>query len=146
MAFPTINRDEDRLAADPPVVILQFEGEASTKKALLKLKSTGRPWIKLIQVDTAIFSYEPVLAALQDMRTMPLSQELLCWSATSVVQSPSVKASPTRILAALREDPRQDFSGLIQTPKSIFLDDSQASSLLSGLTQTVSLIQGPPGK
>ncbi|KAJ7650277.1 P-loop containing nucleoside triphosphate hydrolase protein [Roridomyces roridus] len=150
VAFPTIHRDEDRLAGDPPAapaVILQFEGETSMKKALLRLKKTGRPSIKLIQIDTAIFSYEPVLAALQDMRTMPLARELLCWSPTREVQPPSrsLSASPIRIIAALREDRRQDLSPLLKTPKSIILDESQALSLLAGLTQNVSLIQGPPG-
>ncbi|KAJ7791646.1 P-loop containing nucleoside triphosphate hydrolase protein [Mycena olivaceomarginata] len=144
VAFPTIHRDEARLAEKSPVIILQFEGEASTTKALLKLRKRNRPLIKLIQIDTAIFSYQPILTALQEMRGMPLSNELLCWSPTSVVEPPSSRL-PTRIVEALRSNARQDLSTLLQTPKSILLDESQALSLLAGLTQRVSLIQGPPG-
>ncbi|KAJ6531790.1 P-loop containing nucleoside triphosphate hydrolase protein [Mycena capillaripes] len=144
VAFPTIHRDEDRLAEKPPVVILQLEGEASTVNALVKLKKSYRPKIKLIQIDTAIFSYEPVLKALQEMRTMPLSNELLCWSPTSKLEPPSYPL-PTAIIEALKSNPYQDLSALLRTPKAIVLDASQASSLLAGLTQKVSLIQGPPG-
>ncbi|KAJ7494735.1 P-loop containing nucleoside triphosphate hydrolase protein [Mycena galericulata] len=144
VAFPTIHRDEDRLAENPPVVILQLEGKASTTNALLKLKKRFRPRIKLIQIDTAIFSYQPILAALQEMRSMPLSRELLCWTPTSTVESPSF-ALPTGIIEVLKSDPRRDLGPLLQIPKSIQLDGSQALSLLAGLTQRVSLIQGPPG-
>ncbi|KAJ6576427.1 P-loop containing nucleoside triphosphate hydrolase protein [Mycena vulgaris] len=144
VAFPTIHRDEERLAENPPVVVLQLEGKTSTIKTLLKLKQSKYPRIKLIQVDTAIFSYEPVLKALQEIRHLPLSNELLCWSSSSTVELPSF-ASPTRIVDAIKSDPRQDLSALLNTPKPIFLDDSQALSLLAGLTQRVSLIQGPPG-
>ncbi|KAJ7241901.1 P-loop containing nucleoside triphosphate hydrolase protein [Mycena haematopus] len=144
VAFPTIHRDEDRLAENPPMVILQLEGHSSTANALLKLKKRSRPHIKLIQIDTAIFSYQPILAALQKMRSMPLSHELLCWSPTSTVESPSFRL-PTRIIEALRSDSSKDLSPLLQTSNPIILDDSQAVSLLAGLTQKVSLIQGPPG-
>ncbi|KAI0954385.1 hypothetical protein AcV7_007636 [Taiwanofungus camphoratus] len=142
-AFSSINRDEDLLARDPPVVALWFEGEASTKRVLLRLKVAKH--IKLIQIDTAIFSYEPILKALQETTSMPLSQELLLWKEDHVVQSPSV--SPVDIIEALRTNARQDLRQLlgIQGPNPIQLDESQASSLLSGLTQRVSLIQGPPG-
>ncbi|KAJ7707708.1 P-loop containing nucleoside triphosphate hydrolase protein [Mycena rosella] len=144
VAFPMIHRDEERLAEKLPVVILQFDGETSTIKALLKLKKWKHPKVKLIQIDTAIFSYEPVLKALQEARSMPLSNELLCWSADSTMEPPSSPA-PTQIINAITSDPHQDLSILLKTPKSIRLDDSQSLSLLAGLTQRVSLIQGPPG-
>ncbi|KAJ7773271.1 P-loop containing nucleoside triphosphate hydrolase protein [Mycena metata] len=168
-AFPTIHRDEVRLAEKPPkgpVVILQLESEASLIKTLIKLKQNRKPHVKLIQIDTAIFSYEPVLRALKEMRDMPLADELLCWSPNSTLEPPSYpesaarfagigalrahmtplkSTSPSAIAEAIRSNPRQDLSTLLDTPKSIVLDDSQASSLLAGLTQRVSLIQGPPG-
>ncbi|KAJ6619752.1 P-loop containing nucleoside triphosphate hydrolase protein [Mycena sp. CBHHK59/15] len=144
VAFPSIHRDEDLLAQKPPVVVLQLEGESNTTNALLKLKATKDPDIKLIQIDTAVFSYEPVLKALQEMRGMPLSNELLCWSESSVFEQPSYRL-PSRIIDAIRSDPCRDLRTLLGTPKSIVLDDSQAASLLAGLAQKVSLIQGPPG-
>ncbi|KAJ7170685.1 P-loop containing nucleoside triphosphate hydrolase protein [Mycena crocata] len=144
VAFPTIHRDEDRLAENLPVVTLQLEGKASTINTLLKLKKRVHPKIKLIQIDTAIFSYQPVLKALQEMRGMPLSSELLCWSPDRIVETLSSR-SPSRLIDAIRADPCQDLRTLLSTPKSILLDDSQSASLLAGLTQKVSLIQGPPG-
>ncbi|KAJ7284985.1 P-loop containing nucleoside triphosphate hydrolase protein [Mycena rebaudengoi] len=146
VAFPTIHRDEDLLARKPPVVVLQLEGETNTIKALLKLKETWKPRIKLIQIDTAIFSYEPVLKALQEMKSIPLSHELLCWSSNSIMEPPSWSRA-TRIVDAIQSNPGQDLRTVLSTPgsKPINLDDSQAASLVAGLTQKVSLIQGPPG-
>ncbi|KAJ7756425.1 P-loop containing nucleoside triphosphate hydrolase protein [Mycena maculata] len=148
VAFPTIHRDETRLAEDPPVVVLQLEGGRSTVNALLKLKKGKYPRIKLIQIDTAIFSYQPILAALQEMRSLPLSHELLCWSSDSIVEPPSFSSLSTvndRIVNAIRSDPRQDLGPLLNISKPILLDNSQALSLRAGLTQRLSLIQGPPG-
>ncbi|KAJ6494824.1 P-loop containing nucleoside triphosphate hydrolase protein [Mycena vitilis] len=144
VAFPTIHRDEDRLAEKNPVVILQLEGEASTMKALMKLRRRYHPKIKLIQIDTAIFSYEPVLKALQEMRSMPLCNELLCWSPMSKLEPPSYSL-PTAIVEAIKFNPGGDLSTLLGTSRPVTLDASQASSLVAGLTQKVSLIQGPPG-
>ncbi|KAJ7104159.1 P-loop containing nucleoside triphosphate hydrolase protein [Mycena belliarum] len=144
VAFPTIHRDEVRLAEKLPVVVLQLEGDANTVNTLLKLKKRKHPKIKLIQIDTAIFSFEPILKALQQTRSMPLSKELLCWSSDSKVEPPSF-ALPSVIIDAIKSDPRQELSALLKTPKPIRLDDSQSRSLLAGLTQNVSLIQGPPG-
>lgn len=144
VAFPAINRDEALLAQEPPVLALQLEGEASTTKALLKLKMVEGDAVKLIQIDTAIFSYAPVLNALQQTINMPLSPELLLWKENNILSE--VASQPTRIVQALWDNPRQDLQPLLQTSAKIILDTSQAASLASGLTQRVSLIQGPPGE
>ncbi|KAL6302615.1 P-loop containing nucleoside triphosphate hydrolase protein [Sparassis latifolia] len=130
VAFPTVNRDEDLLVKVPPIIILQFEGEATTTKTLLKLKTGTR--IKLIQIDTAVFAYEPILKAIQGAKE-------------SSMECPP--AAPMHIVDALRRDPHQDLRALLQIQQSnpIKLDKSQAESLLASLTQRVSLIQGPPG-
>ncbi|KZT00352.1 P-loop containing nucleoside triphosphate hydrolase protein [Laetiporus sulphureus 93-53] len=143
VAFPTISRNEDLLARQPPVVLLCFAGEASIKRTLLRLKTAKR--IKLIQINTAVFSYEPVLRALQEMTNVPLSDELLSWTEESEITTPA--SQPETIVQSLRENPRQDLRGVlgIMQLKPIELDESQAASLQSALTQRVSLIQGPPG-
>ncbi|KAJ6576430.1 hypothetical protein DFH09DRAFT_1149320 [Mycena vulgaris] len=141
VAFPTLNRDEELLAKNPPVFVLQFEGDAGTSKTLLRLKSAKD--IKLIQIDTAVFAFEPVLKALQEMRSMPLAPELLFWTPDDILRNPS--SYPRSIIDALTSNPRCDLQFLLNTAKSIILDGSQAASLLSALTQKVSLIQGPPG-
>jgi hypothetical protein len=141
LAFPTINRDETRLAKNPPEIVLQFEDEEGTRLALHKLKRGND--IKLIQINTGVFAYEPVLKALQQTRTLPLSSELLLWKEGDILEEIRNQATP--IVDALQRDPCQNLKRLLGTSKNIRLDASQARSLLFGLTQKVSLIQGPPG-
>jgi hypothetical protein len=143
LAFPTINRDETRLAKNPPEIVLQFENTEGTRFALRKLKREND--IKLIQIDTAVFAYEPVLKGLQQAINLPLSSELLLWKKGDVLEEIPMANQATMAINALREDPRTNLKPLLRTATDIRLDASQARSLLSGLTQKVSLIQGPPG-
>ncbi|KAF8159698.1 P-loop containing nucleoside triphosphate hydrolase protein [Crassisporium funariophilum] len=141
LAFPTIIRNEDMLAKDRPEIVLQFEAEESAQKALQKLRLANN--VTLIQIDTAIFAYEPILSGLQQAKTLPLSSELLLWKKGESLSEVTCQA--TRVIDALQDDPQTDLQDLLDTPLSIKLDTSQAKSLISGLTQKVSLIQGPPG-
>ncbi|KAJ7650276.1 P-loop containing nucleoside triphosphate hydrolase protein [Roridomyces roridus] len=141
VAFPTFYREDDLLCQNPPILVIQLDGDVTTSKVLSRLKTAKD--IKLIQIDTAIFAFEPVLKALQSMQNVPLSPELLFWTPSDNLREPV--HSPSRIVNALRSDPRCDVGVLLNTGKSIVLDTSQAKSLLSALTQKVSLIQGPPG-
>ena len=144
VAFPTINRNEDLLAKVPSEIILQFEGGESTTKALRKLKQGDD--VTLIQIDTALFSYEPILKGLQQTNSLPLSSELLLWKKgdnISFVSDQNNKAM--QVVQALRRNPQTDLQSLLSTKKSIQLDNTQAASLISGLEQSISLIQGPPG-
>ncbi|KAH7906168.1 P-loop containing nucleoside triphosphate hydrolase protein [Hygrophoropsis aurantiaca] len=140
-AFATVNRVEDLLAKKPPIIVLHLEGEATTTRALLRLQSGQK--IKLIQIDTAIFAYEPVLKAIQNTQEVPLSEEILFWKKGDTLLEPSSTAS--RVVQSIAQNPSQDLQGLLGTSTSIRLDESQAASLLSGLSQRVSLVQGPPG-
>ena len=142
-AFPSIHRDADLLAAQPPVVNIRFIGAASAsiKKTFLRLKTCFT--IRLVQIDTAVFAYEPVLRGLQGMETMPLVDELLFWSPDTTFKQPP--KAPNHIIEKLEDHPGEDLQGIAQTPKSIVLDKSQNSSLIATLSQRVSLVQGPPG-
>ena len=142
VAVPLIDRDEAMLARIPPVVCLQFDGESTVIRALAKLKS-GK-FIKLQSVDVAVFSYEPVLKAIQRINEVPLYQELLFWTPSTLIPAP--RDIPSSIVRMVRLNPCQELQSLLRTPKSIKLDLSQAESFLNGLTQRVSLIQGPPGR
>ena len=142
VAFPSIDRDVDRLAEKLPVVNLQFTGKISTMKALLTLKTATS--VTLVQIATAVFAFEPVLRGLQLLKDMPLVDELLFWCPESSMSQPP--HAPTTLIGQVENDPTNDLQDLLNTTKSIHLDESQASSLLSGLKQKVSLIQGPPGK
>ncbi len=142
VAFPTIDRDVDQLSDKFPVVTLQFTGKTSTTKALLRLKTAQS--VTLVQIDTAVFAFEPVLRGLQELKDMPLADEILFWYPESPITQSS--HAPTALIDQVESDPTVDLQNLLNTTKSIQLDESQASSLLTGLKQKVSLIQGPPGE
>jgi hypothetical protein len=145
VAFPTINRNEDLLAKVPSEIILQFEVGESTTNALRKLKQGDD--VRLIQIDTALFSYEPILKGLQQTKTLPLSSELLLWKKGDDISFVSDQGNRAlmQVVHALRRNPQTDLRTLLSTKNSIQLDNTQAASLISGLEQSVSLIQGPPG-
>ena len=142
IAFPTINRDDELLAEDPPVLLLQFQGEASTTKALLGLKTSKNAI--LVQMDTAVFAFEPVLKRLQEIKEIPLEEDLMFWSQSCSVQPPP--AIPIDIVDKIKANPLNDLKDLLEIQKPVKLDEAQSTSLLMGLTQSISLIQGPPGK
>ncbi|KAF8958975.1 P-loop containing nucleoside triphosphate hydrolase protein [Flammula alnicola] len=77
LAFPTIRREEDLLVKSKPQIVLELEGEMAIQKLLLRMESATH--VKLIQIDVAVFAYEPVLNALKGMKVLPLSTELLYW-------------------------------------------------------------------
>ena len=143
VAFPTINRNEDRLAKNPPEIVLQFERGESTFNALRKLQLGDD--VTLIQIDTALFSYEPILKGLQQTTNLPLSSELLLWKKGDNISESSTPNKVAQVVEVLRCNPQTDLKQLLSTPNTIKLDNSQAASLVSGLAQAVSLIQGPPG-
>ncbi|KAH0828788.1 P-loop containing nucleoside triphosphate hydrolase protein [Lanmaoa asiatica] len=119
ISFATVLRVGDLLAQKPPAIVLQLEGEASTSKALLRLSAAKH--VRLLQIDTALFAYEPVLKALKNMQLVD------------------------QIVQPLSLYPSMNLQSILTMSKSVKLDRSQADSLLAGLRQRVALIQGPPG-
>lgn len=146
VAFPTVNRVEDLLAQKLPIVVLQLEGDTSITKTLLKLKTAAH--IKLVQIDSAIFSFEPILNAIKDIQVFPLSPEILFWKQgkSEDITLPPSQGTLSTVVESIRNNPHRDLREVIGASKPVLLDQSQADSLLAGLTQKVSLIQGPPGK
>jgi len=136
------NRNADLLAEQPPIVILQFPSEAGTANALLRLKTVKS--ISLVQIDTAVFAFAPVLRRLQEAKELPLLDELL--SSSPPTSPPQASSRPLDVVGKIKADPLGDLKHLLKTASSVRLNASQIASLLSGLTQSVSLIQGPPGK
>ncbi|KAG2072160.1 hypothetical protein BDR04DRAFT_1097127 [Suillus decipiens] len=141
ISLASVHRVEELLAKKPPIVVLQLEGEASISKTLLQLQSSNA--IRLVQIDTALFAFEPVLKALQEMQVIPLSEELLFWKDGNTIGSAAVTAA--QVTRPLAINPSVNLKPLLGLSSSIVLDKSQAASLLAGLTQKLSLIQGPPG-
>jgi hypothetical protein len=140
VAFPLLILEEALLRQDRPVVVLQFQGQQSMSRVLFRI--SGSPNISLVQINTAIFAYEPVLRALQRITTMHLETDLLYFQDTPTETLPP---QLQHIVRTIRSNPTSDLQSLLRTKKSVKLDESQAQSLLSGLTQRVALIQGPPG-
>ena len=74
VAFPSIVRDEKLLANNRPIIVLQFDN-GKQGNALMRLPKAKH--VQLIHIDTAVFSYEPILTALQMKRTLPLEEKIL---------------------------------------------------------------------
>lgn len=144
VGFPSVDRDEELLAKNPPQVVLRLSEPRSAAVTLKHLLRSRDQDIKLLQIDTAVFAYEPVLSALKRIQKIDLSPELLLWTNNTPLEPPPSK--PVRIIESIRGLVRQDLQPLLKTPRSVKLDDAQTSALLLGLSQRVSLIQGPPGK
>lgn len=146
-ALVTINRNEDLLAHDPPLLCLQISGtEISTTRALRDLKLAKI--IQLVQLNTAVFSYEPILGQLQNTRDLLLRDEILHWAPGKALRSPPLLESKSIIdlIATIRSDPSCDLQQALELPKPTRLDTSQVECFIASLTQRLSLVQGPPGK
>ena len=143
VAFPSIHRDADLLSAQPPIISVKFTGidQSSITKSLLKLKTCKS--IKLVQIDTAVFAREPILRRLQEMKGLPLVEEILLWGPEAIIGQTS--KAPLHIIDRIKKNPSQDLQEMLQHSKSLVLDHSQSQSLVAALQQNVSLIQGPPG-
>ncbi|KAF2669715.1 P-loop containing nucleoside triphosphate hydrolase protein [Microthyrium microscopicum] len=141
VAFGNIDRDESLLSADPPVLVIEIPDGPAVGKALLAAKD-GRN-LRFIQVDTPIFSYQPILNCLQGMTALPLAGDLLQYNDTSSSQDvpPYLEDIKMRML----DNEELGLQSILDTPRDIILDDSQQLSFDAGLSKRVSLIQGPPG-
>ncbi|KAK0201022.1 P-loop containing nucleoside triphosphate hydrolase protein [Desarmillaria ectypa] len=143
LAFPCVRRDEELLAKNPPEIVLEFEGEVPITSLLLKTRPSNL--FKILQIDTALFAYEPVLNALKRMQALPFAQELLFWREGDAMGRPDHPVGLHEAISMLDRSVGQDLRDVMHLDKPIVLDQSQKNALLSGLTQKVSIIQGPPG-
>lgn len=141
-AFPTIHRDEEALSKSPAAITVQFADDYTLSYALSKLKTSIN--VKLVQLDAAIFAFEPFLQRLQEMKNLPLIDELLHWEVGKEIGSPSFQ--PAKVIKALESQSGKELKDLLRVQKSVILDQSQMSSLCVSLQQRISLVQGPPGE
>jgi SpoVK/Ycf46/Vps4 family AAA+-type ATPase len=141
LAFATVDRDEDLLAKQPAIVVLRVADASSFGKVLMACKLASD--LCFVQVDTAVFAYEPVLKCLQSLPELPLEDQLLGLTPSSAETVSGIQ--PTKTINAIRDQWEEDLQDIIGSTHSIKLDQAQADSLLTGLLKRVSLIQGPPG-
>lgn len=90
MALATLIREEDLLSKNPPVLCLQIS-EAATEQTLLRLKAAKN--IKLILLGTAVFSYEPVLKQLKEIKELSLEEDILRWEKDKELPRPTYQLS-----------------------------------------------------
>ena len=144
VAFATIDRNEDLLSEDPPIILLQIFGDSALMKTLISLKTMHQQKFEFVQVDTSFFAYEPILKCLQAKTTLPLSNELLGLAESrKIARSPF---APEQVVSKIKGHQGRNLRDLLNLPQDVILDRSQTESLVAGLSQSVSLIQGPPGK
>lgn len=142
VAFPTIHRDEEALSKCPAAITVQFADDSTLPYALSKLKTSAN--VKLVQLDAAIFAFEPFLRRLQEMKSLPLIDEILHWELGDDIEGPSFQ--PAEVIKALKSRPGKELKKLLGVEKSVILDESQMNSLCACLFQRISLVQGPPGE
>ncbi|KAK4501494.1 hypothetical protein PRZ48_007303 [Zasmidium cellare] len=144
IAFGKVIRDEDLLSRDEPVVIIRTPGAGALQKVLLTLAMSSS--VEFVLIDTAVFAYEPVLRCLQAQLELPLSQQILAPEESDIDLSCRLNSEGLdEVIRQVEFAPARDLKPLLGLSKSVKLDQSQATSFLAGLRQSVSLIQGPPG-
>jgi hypothetical protein len=145
-ALVTIRRDEDLLSQDRPSICVILSGKPDyTNRALLQLRMGEQ--IQLIQLNTAVFAYEPVLRQLQATNQMSLQDEIVYWHSNLLIRKITSRESNCydKIVTLLKADASIDLKELLGLPSTTKLDKSQAECFLAGVTQRLSLVQGPPG-
>jgi AAA domain len=145
VTLATIFRDEDMLAQKPPTICLQIP-TAAVESALVRIK-TAKVNIRLVQLSTALFAYEPVLQQLKEIKELSLEAEIIQWKEGNTITSPNYHADDKmqNIIQDLKGDYSLDLQDQLQLPSPTRLDASQAVCLLSALIQRLTVIQGPPG-
>ena len=144
LALATLIREEDLLSKNPPILCLQIS-EATTEQTLLRLKAAKN--IKIILLGTAVFSYEPVLKQLKEIKELSLEEDILRWEKDKGLSCSAYRLSDEihSIISGLGSCHSIDLQEALGLRRSTRLDKSQAACFIAGLRQRLSLIQGPPG-
>lgn len=140
ISFATLDRQVDYLLESPPRITLRVIGDEAVRKTLSYFKLYKD--IQFLLVDAPVFAYEPILRRLKEKLDLPLSSDLLSYERDSAISHSDT--FPLALADALGDEYTQ-MQDILKTEKPIILDPSQKDSFISGLTQSVSLIQGPPG-
>ncbi|KAF3918213.1 hypothetical protein ABW20_dc0107429 [Dactylellina cionopaga] len=145
--FPILSRDVECLREDPPCIILTFDGKKAIEFAMTKLwwaliyNTQDNPQIKLICVDTPVFAHEPVLKRLQQMRTIPLANELIHYrKGNKILKTSFHPEQPAKYIT-----PNKPLRDIVKGGTMMSMDSQQCKAILRALQDKVALIQGPPG-
>ena len=145
----TIIREEDLLAKNPPIICLQIPGK-ELERALRCL--LGAESIKVVQLNTAVFAYLPIIKQLQEIKEISVEDEILHWETGNPLRPVDYSLSPKMSrelyklqLCKLISNTSNDLRDILRLTRPTKLDQAQMMCFLSGLRDKVSLIQGPPG-
>ncbi|PNS16705.1 NFX1-type zinc finger-containing protein 1 [Sphaceloma murrayae] len=137
-------RNVDDLGLSVPIIHVRLpEDDGAIRRIMDGVRKSQQ--IQLLNLSTALYSYEPVLKQLQRIKEVPIAEALARWE----IQDPVLMATPGSVMRALvgslERNPSADLQEILSLPASTRLDSCQFRSFMAGLTQTVALIQGPPG-
>lgn len=141
VAFASIDRRASSLLDDSPILSLNVE-ETGLARLLVDVKM--RREFTFVVVNTPVFAYEPILRRLKEKVEFPMAELLL--TSEPRQQRLVLNQALSDIVDQIKSTQGNDLHKTLRLRKQISLDSSQTQSLLDGLEQCVSIIQGPPGK
>ncbi|KAJ1326606.1 helicase required for RNAi-mediated heterochromatin assembly 1 [Microdochium nivale] len=141
--FACLERDESAICEDK--IHLRFEDSVSLNRALTAFKHPGE--IRFVFVNAPVFAYKPVLEQLKQFHGSPLvdiilgSTEHTSESKDTTAIKEGLKALAQDLLAS--NDPAAILQNLGISVTA--LDHCQTSAISNAISQSVTLIHGPPG-
>ncbi|WPH02844.1 Hypothetical protein R9X50_00571200 [Acrodontium crateriforme] len=139
VGFARIERDEQRLARNEPLISLRIAAQEAIDTVLQVAVLQGP--LRFVLMETPVFAFSPILERMQKKTTFPLATDLLSFKELKT-QTPGPFHLPD-ILEAIETS--KNLKNTLDLPRDVVLDSSQVQCLTTGLRQAVSLIQGPPG-
>ena len=144
VGFGTIWRREDKLSEDVPLLHVHLPSNETVVRRTLQGIRDGSQ-IEILPLHTAVFAYEPILQQLQNARCLPLAESIMSWKPTQAIPEVGMSQMLRQVVQKLECDPSTQLQDILSLPRPVKLDQSQASSLIVGISQQIALIQGPPG-
>ncbi|GJE92068.1 stage V sporulation protein K domain-containing protein [Phanerochaete sordida] len=140
VAVMRVHRDVDHLSKTPPELILLLDDQPRAKDILCTLR-TQRCTLALGYASAS--SHVPVLEALQQAASVPLIADLALWGPGTTLDPPP--NFPEHVVTALHRAPTEDLQYILGSHLPVKFDDAETQSIVSCLTNRVSLVQAPPG-
>lgn len=142
VGFVSLDRGSSELLDDVPTLALIVSGDAALNRLLTgpKMEST----FTFMLVNTPIFAYEPILQRLQAVVEFPMPEILL--ASEPKPERLVLDDELETVVERIQMSKGRSLNNIIGTETDVTLDESQLQSLLDGLQQSISTIQGPPGE
>ncbi|EHK17219.1 uncharacterized protein TRIVIDRAFT_210598 [Trichoderma virens Gv29-8] len=147
IAFGSIMREVDWLIRDPPVIGIQLTDNAGLKSAIKTLLGKNCSELKFYVVDTATFSYEPILQRLKEVTEIPIENAILdpAGPPSEYNPPPKLQAFIEVLKSSLKRKMAVDLGATLGISLAVKIRDAQLESLIKGLENPLGQIQGPPG-